>query len=552
LHLPRAPLAEIGPPAHPSAERWRAYRATYDWTIYSPEQLEVMETYWDACVALYETLLPPRFAADPGRWRGVNLGTFNGAFQKAWMRRGYRMYGIEYHDVIDELQRYGCAGEQANFFFLDRIRDDEFDFAVMDRAYFRRVNEGFVRDGAGGTYVELGAGRSDGGIVDVRMRNSGQPAVLDGSELDIRRRVPPFFENIFRVLREDGAFLGIFYQLWQQYAVRELHELGGVSLWPIVKGPDAQPYLALRVDRQETPQAFPEVATAIASIVRWPALLARWRAQRHPLVGKVVRSGERRLKFHYLPSNHLVEVALPEGRIVADEIIPNVDHPEQFFATAHTVVTVNRARPADTARTLVVLVDSKLIGEASGLLPALAGSADAWQLVTTDRAAKGTRSLMPGWQGVTQELEARLVRGRFAVLLGGALVDVALNRRTGLPNLGLDRVAVLVEKMVDDIAARGGDVWLLLPPAVSAQADDERAYRQMLAVTEYRAAFADLGRRHGCRLIDIAIKVELAAATSLLEAYRHTDVRDALCAALRAVMLDAGPGGTPSRTVVDA
>ncbi|MEI9931633.1 MAG: hypothetical protein WDM89_14110 [Rhizomicrobium sp.] len=43
--------------------------------------------------------MPDRFARERTRLTGINIGTFTGTFQKAWMRLGYGMYGIELQPV---------------------------------------------------------------------------------------------------------------------------------------------------------------------------------------------------------------------------------------------------------------------------------------------------------------------------------------------------------------------------------------------------------------------------------------------------------------------
>lgn len=100
----------------------------YDWTPWDKEQLALMEVQWDEWAKFYRQFL------DSGMRHGINLGTHNGAIQKAFQRLGFWMYGVEATDHISELIEYGCNGERANFFDMPNIRTNQYDFAVLDRA----------------------------------------------------------------------------------------------------------------------------------------------------------------------------------------------------------------------------------------------------------------------------------------------------------------------------------------------------------------------------------------------------------------------------------
>jgi SAM-dependent methyltransferase len=195
----------------------RANRWFYDWTVFTPEGLKAAEAYWDSATAVLEALLPERFAAGRSRWSGINLGTFTGAFQKAWMRLGYSMYGIEIAPVIDDLHAYGCQGHQDNTFDLSRIGDARFDFAVLDRVFCQK--EFFDR---------------------YEMRARAAPP-------------PPYFAQIRRILAKDGAFVGVLYDWYSRSVIEELVSLGGLKLWPMKSG-----RLAFRVDLQSKAAELPD------------------------------------------------------------------------------------------------------------------------------------------------------------------------------------------------------------------------------------------------------------------------------------------------------
>jgi hypothetical protein len=172
-------------------------RYFYDWTVFTPEGLAEAERYWDEATAQLASLLPERFLRDSARWSGINLGTFNGTFQKAWMRRGYTMYGIELADTEADLHAYGCEGHKDSIYNLESIADKRFDFAILDRVI---CQEPFFTHRAERKH-ELG-------------------------------RMPPAFASIRRILKDDGAFAGVLYDWYDADIVAELASMGGLTLWP--------------------------------------------------------------------------------------------------------------------------------------------------------------------------------------------------------------------------------------------------------------------------------------------------------------------------------
>ena len=88
FRFPKFDVQALGDLAFHIDDADRVYRASYDWTVYNDEQLPWAEAYWDRFIERFVKLLPPRLR-EPGEGRrGINLGTFNGVYQKAWMRAG--------------------------------------------------------------------------------------------------------------------------------------------------------------------------------------------------------------------------------------------------------------------------------------------------------------------------------------------------------------------------------------------------------------------------------------------------------------------------------
>jgi len=199
------------------SDTMRAMRWFYDWTVFTPEGLKEAEAYWNECTRVLEQLLPVRFSANRPRWSGINLGTFTGTFQKAWMRLGYGMYGIELHPVIDDLRAYGCEGHQDSVFDLSRIGDATFYFAILDRVFCQKT-------------------------------------FYDRYEQRRHMDAPPYFSKIRRILKNDGAFIGVLYDWYSRCVVEELASLGGLTLWPM-KGSR----ISFRVDLALLPSQMPDV-----------------------------------------------------------------------------------------------------------------------------------------------------------------------------------------------------------------------------------------------------------------------------------------------------
>ena len=229
------------------ADSVRAARTFYDWTVFTADGLIQAEAYWDDATHALEMLLPERFLADRPHWTGINLGTFTGTFQKAWMRLGYKMYGIEQQDVIEDLHAYGCEGHRDNVFSLSAIGGGTFDFAILDRVFCQRP-----------FYERYEVGKNSS--------------------------APPYFAKIRRILKDDGAFIGVLYDWYSRSVVEELASLGGLTLWPM-KGNR----LGFQVDLSLPPALMPDV-------------------MREPLDGiyfSDAKVGDTRMKW-FLPANEFV------------------------------------------------------------------------------------------------------------------------------------------------------------------------------------------------------------------------------------------------------
>jgi hypothetical protein len=231
--LPEPPRkADIRATKHPPASMPNNCRFRYDWEAYTPEGLRVAEAYWDSAVAFLAQLLPRRYRKNEQKWRGLNLGTFNGSFQKAWMRRGYRMYGIEIANVIDELHEYGCEGHSDSIYDLHRIPRNSFDFAVLDRVI---CDKDF--------YFKID-------VAGYRPPRNRLSAFLPGTSRGI-------FAPMIRTIKSDGVLIGQFYPWYTYRLLHELASYGALTIWPTNAG-----RLSFQVDRSKPPTRIPDERAA--------------------------------------------------------------------------------------------------------------------------------------------------------------------------------------------------------------------------------------------------------------------------------------------------
>lgn len=261
----------------------RYYRCTYDWTVYSNDGLAKMETYWDAFAKSMQALLPSRMLPARTDILGCNFGTNNGALQKAWQRLGYAMYGVEYHDYLEELKRYGCEGIRASFYDLSALNDALFDFGILDRCMFQ------------------------------------EPLGWENQKID-----PPLFEEIIRTLKSDGCLMGIFYGFWNKEGLKELNGYGALS-YKLTWSPRNHPHLAFSLDLSKPSQALPSLEDDVS------------RAHIIPETDKVmltehlyqITSGPNDYELLYVPTNEIITVKAKSDNSL--EIVKQVD----YFTTGY-------------------------------------------------------------------------------------------------------------------------------------------------------------------------------------------------------------------------
>jgi hypothetical protein len=249
----------------------RTWRKVYDWKAYTPEGRALMEDYWSTFVeGGLARFLPENLQRDRHQHRGINLGTFNGSYQKAWMRAGYPMYGVELADSIDELHEYGCEGHQDNFFDMLSIDEESFDFAVLDRSICTK------------------------GFYDYYDRRFEEPDSRPGG----LGQIPRLFDRIFRIIRPGGALIGILYAHYTETITGELARRGSMTIWPVSQG-----CLAFRVvkDHQLTHFPRPEDEDLLLSqyVKGFQPVPGGWRAAYMPTneLITVMADGERRSEF---------------------------------------------------------------------------------------------------------------------------------------------------------------------------------------------------------------------------------------------------------------
>ena len=171
-----------------TTEAQRKRRLNYDWKAYTPEGLSLMQEYWDSCIAEFASRLPSRFQEPSGEIHGINLGTFNGAFQRAWMNKGYKMFGVEHDpDASQELASYGCDGVQADFFDMPHVETDRFDFGIVERALCSPKYE--------------------------------------------KKRPQKLFQEMLRIIKPNGVLMGTLYEHWGREVVEELALEGTLELF---------------------------------------------------------------------------------------------------------------------------------------------------------------------------------------------------------------------------------------------------------------------------------------------------------------------------------
>jgi hypothetical protein len=453
IQFPPMPVAETGLPARPRQGAGLSYRGSFDWTIWDQRQLPIMESYWLDFVKLFQSLLPARLRRDPDNYCGINLGTFNGAFQKAWMRLGYHMYGIELADVVDELHKYGCAGERDSFFRLSHVESASYDFAVMDRCLFNKPRNAFNYDRAVARYTE-------------------RVSKVDRSKN--WRAGPPYFRQVFRVLKTDGVFLAVLYKYWPEQAIRELYAEGEATL---VVAKSNQPYLCVVVDRSKPATAFPTVEVT-ARALRGGAADALAKAKNDRTIGKIAAQSDGTVKFHHLPTNRLVVLNPRTGEVTADLLVLNDASASGFWSAEPEL---RRVIGRNTDSTSVVVLDRTITGRKFQIFETIASRSTS--LLCGD-LARGSLSLSTIGPKLL-EAAGQIRDARVVVDVGE--FDVQIMERNLKPRVDVKHAEAMLTELVAKLDAAGARTAILLPPACAVvtdrggtQTDTVEAYRKML------------------------------------------------------------------------
>jgi hypothetical protein len=468
LALPKKPRAQRGGPRlleARSTRLGRERRANYDWKAWPPDQLPLMERYWDEFVANYQRFFPARFRAKPATLRGINLGTFNGCFQKAWQRLGYRMYGVEHTDVIAELHEYGCEGQRGNFFSMPDIPDASFDFGVCDRAMCS---------------PELYA---------MHLKPLDHQPSVTITDKGVTYTVPPFFAEMMRIIKPDGMLFAVFYRLWTERFLRELFSYGHTTMWLVEAS--GVPYLAVMVDRSLAPRELPTHDDFVAAIERRldrePCRSADALAKLVGSMGCISRVEIRKgiVHYHFVPNNHVIgAVASDDARrikIVSSEFWNDSPLKDWFFREP---LHIEAQPPIKERRRLVALLDDR---SREIITPLRRSLRYEFTLQKLRGSVRGTKQALANIEEIT-----RVATGGTCVLsLTG--YDAEPSRR-GLPPLSLEQHVANVREIVAQLRAVNCEVVILgaipfFSGAKSTSSDDRRRFDLLnLALHEYSAA----------------------------------------------------------------
>jgi SAM-dependent methyltransferase len=489
--IPRVPWKKVGTPRRLAAiedqlqPRTRTYRSTYDWKAYTADQLKVMEGYWDGFAKRLQSFLPPNQKPGSRTLRGINLGTFNGGFQKAWMRLGYTMYGIELTNVVDELHEYGCEGEQASFFDMPAVPSESFDFGFMDRclcnAHFHKV---FLKDSSN----------------------------------------TPSFAEPFRVLKPGGTLVLILYPYWTGSLIRELARYGPVELGPTSGW---RPLLWVRVTKTGLPSDVPTVEKALESLnSQLQCQPEPHGTPDHPLTERALealsshphffnpnRTPDGALRFLYLPDNHLCEATVDSGgglRLKRAAFWDDVPWKEQFFLASDL-----RLEPVDpqqdSRRRLMIIADSPRYfpHRPKRGYSQLANQAlnKHFNVINIANDVRGTRSALAYLDEIAQELHG-----------GVALVslthhDSRINRRTGASGVDLEVHRKRLEAILHQLQEKNIDVIVFegfSSPLSTFQGNDaDRAAHEehLRAIEQFNRADLELAESLGCKIVPLTAEL---------------------------------------------
>ncbi len=251
----------------------------YDWTPWDDSQLREMERKWDEWAAVYRLFIP-QFCK-----LGINLGTHNGAIQKALQRSGFDMYGIECTDHIDELHRYGCRGERGNFFRMPQIANDSYDFAIIDRALCNTREQSWD-------------------IIDGRSQEKDRIQIFTDLEGRDTRDGPPFFDEAERIIRPGGVLIVSFRRFVSRLWIDDLAQRGALS---VVIDDRKLPYYICTLTVGSEPIAIKSLGQFVDEAVIHPEII-----QPENLCTRIQNDHDE-ISFLYIPDNRYVTISQTQG-----------------------------------------------------------------------------------------------------------------------------------------------------------------------------------------------------------------------------------------------
>lgn len=468
--FPQVPLDKTGSPMQPRNEAHLSYRGSYDWTIWGADQLKVMERYWLDFAKLMQSLMPKKIRNDLGK-TGINLGTFNGSYQKAWMRLGYKMYGIELVDVIDELHAYGCDGEKASFLDLSNTGSSFFDFAIMDRCLFNKEKQCFYYNDKLGKYME-------------------KSSVKARSDVDVKKAYAPlYFSEASRVLKPDGVLFVILYENWSEDAMRQLYDIGEVKLILVDK---PRPYLIVVVDKGNAVNDFPELPLELFAEYSEANKLLKYLNDDHKF-GKSINLIEEQIKFHYLPTNHLAVYDVSAKKILSDELIINDPLAAEFFGET---VEFEKIIGKDRGIRTILLLDKMIARKKKNLAGLIANKTrDLYACPDIKRGSKSLEAVIPRILIKAEEIsEAKIV-------IAVSEYDVQIVARNNMPRVPIEKAKNVIIDLSKKIKSINAELAVLMPPKISAELTGNND-SQIDIVEKYRKMLFELSDEINISLID--------------------------------------------------
>lgn len=494
LVAPSLPRNKVGIPKYKEFTNEgisRSYRTAYDWKAYSQKQLVIMEKYWDDFTRVYLNLFPQKSQVSPQEFSGINLGTFNGCFQKAWMRHGFNMYGIEIADVISELHEYGCHGHRGTFFKIPEIETGKYDFALLDRCI------------CGDVFYET---------FDKPLES--QSCVKTKDFLNNNITLPPFFSEIFRILKPGGFLLAVLYQHWSERILKELNTYGKMEIWPI----DAwHPWLAVRVVKGEEPEILPDLSSIIKDIEfesSKPSNLSIENiagiASQNRYIWELVRTSNNRIRFLFLPTNELISASLSEeGRITVEEqsFWDECPWKEAFFEDKLTIVrSGSKHDVSDHFSTAIILSDdprykpNKTIGYISEVENYLSKFAKIYRI---EGRIKGSKRALATASQIIEEVPAG------TVFISLARHDTKLGPRNGREIISYSEHTENMKRLIKTFREKNWRVVLFDAPLMDTVAKGINQDKRVIyenwnkRISEYNKADRELARSLNCEIISL-------------------------------------------------